>query len=137
MKRSELCELVLLEADNIRKNCTDGEISRLDIGLLSPLISDKCIYGLMTGSCENRRTMELVKDLPSHFERVYEVDDNDNEDEWTEEILLNSTVKFETNLNETMKIVFSPIEVYITLSGSDNKNLIDYIKGISNTLDIK
>lgn len=133
MTREELCKLVLLEANNIKKSCTAEEILKLDINLLCPLDEFRCIYGQMTGSCHNRRTTELVKDLPVYFENVfdyYQVGD----------ITVNETLKrevnFSVNLSTMLKEVFSPIEVYISLPESDNENLINYIKGTSKELNI-
>lgn len=132
MTREELCKLVLLEADNIKKNCTEEEISELDFEFLDPSHPRKCIYGQMTGSCFSKRTLELVKELPTHFEYLY---DFDREDVQLDEVL-NVATSFRFDPIEEHKLVFSPIEVYITLPEADNENLINYIKGISKELNI-
>lgn len=132
MTREELCKLVLLEADNIKKNCSEEEISKLDFEHLDPSNPRKCIYGQMTGSCFTERTLDLVVNLPNHFEHIY---DYEQENIPLDEVL-NAEATFRFDPIEEHKLVFSPIEVYITLPEADNENLINYIKGISKELNI-
>lgn len=127
MTRKELCELVLLEADNIKQYCTEEEISKLDIGTLNPEHVEKCIYGQMTGNCESSRSLNLIQDLPIFFNEIMQ--------DSTKETLKNTTKNYRGN--EFGKYVFSPIEVYISLPNANNKNLINYIKGINPVLKIK
>lgn len=48
------------EAKLLAKHCTREEKDRLVLELIEPQAHDKCIYGLMTGSCHSDRALSLI-----------------------------------------------------------------------------
>ena len=129
MNKNKLFQLVKKEAENLKIHATSEEIAKLDLKYLDPEYKDKCVYGLMTRHCESKRANELIMQC---CERVYEA----------EEARIHATMEVAI-LNGKPKIekrskYFSPIEVYIGLRGQkengNNKNLVDFLKGETDTL---
>lgn len=56
----ELEELVIQEAINIKKYAIPSELKKLDFHQLDENHVEKCIYGQMTGNCENPRANQLI-----------------------------------------------------------------------------
>lgn len=124
MNKQQFHNLVTKEADHIKSFATKEEINKLDFKRLDPVCVLTCIYGQMTGSCGNERAREITpKTLPfiSNARLLPETTD-----EW----LLRIEKEYHSHQ------AFTPIEAYIVLTDSNNKGLIDYIKGKTNTLNL-
>lgn len=138
-RRQQLLELVKKEAKFLRTMLTSTEKDRLNFNRFYACNTEQCIYGLATGNCNSERAMELILD---GCERVYSRD-NDRELQYQ---LINgkpyyiSGQKNEDNSFITPRIAkfYSPIEVFIAEENeSNNKNLLNYIKGEKKTLVLK
>lgn len=134
---------VTVEANNIKIYATEEEKSRLNSKLLEPSSSKQCIYGQMTGSCFNDRAIELIsKCTPRYFT------------DGAMPYLFNGAAKFEsiaqhvcdepvedfrkrrTTLYCEVRY-FSAIETFISMrSSTSNENIIKYIKGEIETLEL-
>lgn len=122
--KKDFHQMVLDEANHLRKHATDEEKSKLDFKILSVNSGERCIYGQMTGSCVSDRACEL-------FQKTFRMIGSE-----CQEIERKGCTTYTEWLIEEdnyYKLDFSPIEVYITLKGSKNKQLIQYIKGEINT----
>lgn len=74
MKKAEFLQMVKNELDTIKAKATKYEIEKLNFRSFSHNLSNRCIYGQMTGSCYSERAKEL---MPKTF------DDIDNTwDDW-------------------------------------------------------
>ncbi len=108
--------MVLTEANHLRGHATDEEKSKLNFDSLEPDLASKCIYGQMTGCCESERANDLY---------LKRFDDRCTRGKTG----LYSFSSLFKNDNFLDREILTPIEVYITLKGSKNKKLIQYIKG--------
>lgn len=57
----QLKEDVRKEAQALRVHATKEERERLSIELLDPCRTDRCYYGLMTGNCNSGRAIQLIE----------------------------------------------------------------------------
>lgn len=134
-KRQILVELVKKEAENLRDRLKPGEKKKLNFDELDPDNESKCIYGQATGSCDSTRANFLIRNC---CERVYEIIEETHDKFKT--CKLNGKPKKVPDYERVDKY-FSPIELYIyqnkTKGKKYNKMLIDYLKGLTDTLNIK
>ena len=119
MITDELKRLVKNEAELLKKYATDEELLRLNIDKLSPCNGFRCIYGQMTGDCYTRRATELLNLCTKPYSQE-----------------VGQYVEAEDDLFGKHSRDFSPIELYISLDGARNKELISYLKDETNTLEI-
>lgn len=116
--------MVLDEANHLRKYATDKEKSKLDFDTLDIADPTLCIYGQMTDNCHSDRAKEL-------FDKKFSAIGRQCEDDIRAGcVLFTDWIKEDKSWSN---LIFSPIEVYITLKGSKNEQLIHYIKGEINT----
>jgi hypothetical protein len=138
----QLKEDVRKEAEALRVHATDRERGRLIGALFNPRTSCGCIYGLLSGFCHSDRAVELIqKCCVRHFK-------NNN-------ILLIATVGFPGVVDRVvMEPVenlatyrgdgsgriepeyYSAIEAYILLPEANNANLIAYLRGETDNLEL-
>lgn len=128
-RKIRLNNLVKKEATLLRENATSEEKSRLNFNFFNPTMVDSCIYGQMTGHCDNLRANELIeKSCP----RVFNNDKNGSLNE--DDIRLNGSP-----INRSRHSYWSPIEIYVYknrhgVNVQNNKYLINYIKGDTDKL---
>lgn len=120
-QKKELIELVKIEAKNLREKATKEELDKLKISELNTIMASACIYGQMTGWCYSDRADFLIKQCT---EKVYDGQTGVNR---SEEFVDMDTKRF---------YYWSPIEVYIAQDLPQNANLIDYLKGKTNKLEL-
>lgn len=125
--KKDFYQMVIEEAQHLREHATDEEKSKLDFDKLRVSSVVLCIYGQMTGVCNSPRAKELFSKT---FEDIGMSCDEDVRKGCT-------TFRELTNMMDVEAVddeyaAWSPIEVYITLKGSKNENLIQYIKGETN-----
>lgn len=123
MITEELKTLVADEAQHLRTFATKEERERLDFSNLHPANDKRCIYGQMCRGCFTDRATELVAQCAKPFSKFL----TDYEPVPEEEGWVN---KYSTRL------YFSPIEYYIIQKGANNENLINYLKGETDQLDL-
>jgi hypothetical protein len=136
MITEKLKELVRIEADNLRKHASGSELSKLDFDSLDVNNTQLCVYGQMTGFCHSPRAIELIKSSAQEFVFV-------NEDsgfiELEFENFKNRWIRKEfksVNSVEYSERYFSPIETYIYQTDAKNKELIEYLRGETDTLEL-
>jgi hypothetical protein len=129
-----LAELVIEEATNLKKVANQSEIDRLSPALddLDADLANRCIYGQMTGNCFNDRASLLIRECAT---QVYNVV---NEDSPVSASVLNGKPKAVSGIDRKYAY-FSPIEKYIVISKKKTgiKALLEYIKGIRPTIEVK
>lgn len=114
----QLKEDVRKEADALRVHATGEERGRLDITTMRPNDTSLCYYGQMTGYCDSPRATELINKCACVF--FYADSDKDN---------LNPIYEFKDYR-------WSAIEFYTGLPEANNANLIAYLKGEIDTLEL-
>lgn len=114
----QLKEDVKKEAEALRVHATREEREKLDLKAMIPTHPERCYYGLMTGECDSARASELIQKCTTVF--------------------LNFThQENEVEVSEGFKkYKMSPIEYYIGLPEAKNANLIAYLRGETETLDL-
>lgn len=105
---------VAAEAKALRLHATREELDRLDIKTLDPNSTGNCIYGTMTGDCDNARATRLIKACT----KIYLKNWND----------------LESKTNEFSNYYWSSIEAYILLPEANNPGLIAYLRGETDDL---
>lgn len=138
MNIDTLKSLVISEATALKSTADQYELERLDFRVLDPTEHTSCIYGQMTGSCFNKRAEELIATCATKLvvgEIGSEVSDIDD------------CVSIENDKDcrrsrDTGDVYFSPIEMFIAQNQTsldcfieNNKILIDYLKGKTDTLN--
>lgn len=119
------------EAEALRVHATKEELGRLELDKLQPSNEDYCIFGLMTGNCYSKRAAELIdKCAISHFDML--PDSMDEVDEYK----VDKDEDFITSRIQQRGHTFSAIEAYICLPKARNANLVSYLRGETETLDL-
>lgn len=124
---SELKKLVKDEADKLKQFATADELVKLDFDQLSPRDMTRCIYGQIAGVCFNERAVELLNKCAKPL-----IDDYGDYFDGIDLRLTERPERFD-NHDERW---FSPIEVYITQREANNENLIQYLRGEVEDLDL-
>lgn len=114
----QLKEDVKKEAEALRVNATAEELGRLDFDRLNPNSATRCIYGQMTHECDSPRATELItKCTKTYIEAASDI--------------------HRIKLNEKFaEFRWSPIEFYILQDDARNANLIAYLRGETETLEL-
>lgn len=127
MITEQLKELVREEARNLREKATKEELGRLDFDTLNPMSERRCIYGQVTGSCISKRAVELIQNCCN---KVVSANGKGSD-------VSDAALDFEgLNLFNSRFSYWSPIELYIGRDGAKNANLIAYLKGEIDTLEL-
>lgn len=108
------------EIYNIKKYATEEELSRLNFDTLAPDYYENCIYGQMTGSCFSIRGTELVILCCRTTTSFKEISD---------------TYVQNVKPRKTM-LAHSYLEHYIYNYSSNNKHIIDFLRGEVDKLTI-
>lgn len=137
----QFLEDVRKEARALRENATADEIAKLNIGELNPESFFECIYGQMAGSCQNVRASELIhlccpRFFTNNTYRDYESMEDAIKTVNGEKITdIDSPVKLRVH-RENWLVHLSSIEAYIMTPEAKNANLISYLKGETDTLEL-
>jgi hypothetical protein len=135
----QLKEDVRKEAEALRVHATSEELGRLDIDALDPKLNATCIYGLMTTHCNSDRAIHLIESCACRFvktDSICSIEDNGFKE--IQEVINGAKVD---NLQQSRKDLFGPghysaIEAYILLPEARNENLIAYLRGETETLEL-
>lgn len=129
----QLKEDVMKEAEGLRVHATSEELGHLEAALLRPTDARYCIYGLMcNGDCYSQRAAELIdKCAISHFDML-----PDTVEELDAFITDKPKDFLATRIDQMSNKIYSAIEAYIQLPGSKNANLIAYLRGETETLEL-
>jgi hypothetical protein len=135
--RQDLVADVIKEANAIKANATKQEIDRLDFNEFDPFSLRNCIYGKMTGNCFCIRAADLIELCTPRFFKSGVASRRHRTFDDIKEYVNGEKVKdFFKNRTETCGAHFSAIEAYIILEDANNKNLIDFIKGQTEILQL-
>lgn len=130
---------VINEAIALRKHATKEERGRLDFSKLRVMSQWECIYGQITGDCFSRRAAELIalcctryfhSGAVRHGNYMGQVIDNANGTKKPIDFISTRSG------NALGYKYYSAIEAYITLPDAKNKNLIAYLRGEAETLNL-
>lgn len=136
---TDLLSDVRKEAENLRVHATKEERERLSTEILNGQDPANCIYGLCTGSCVSARAHELLTlCCPVYIDNV-QYDPYEDSFESTlavsDKVGTLESVRF-TAENYTRIYWISPIEAYIMLPFAKEANLIAYLRGETETLEL-
>jgi hypothetical protein len=134
----QLKEDVRKEAEALRVNATKEERGRLSFDKLKPRREDGCIYGQMCGSCHNVRSVTLIQECtPRYFKDEGFTRITFEGFEGIQERVNGETVDNFIEDRTNLKVGhFSAIEAYILLSEANNANLVSYLRGETETLEL-
>jgi hypothetical protein len=132
---------VINEAIALRTHATQQERNKLCIQLLNPRSQTNCIFGLMTGDCDSTRALELIQKCASRY--VVDCNFTAIKFDGFNRIKEHINGRYVENLSEKRHNRFSnadayyaTIEAYILLPKAKNENLIAYLRGDIEELDI-
>lgn len=136
----QFLEDVRKEVDAVKLNATPNEIARLEFKKLEPTSFTRCIYGQMTGDCQSLRASELILlCCPRYFENNlgnYEsLEDAVGEVNGKQIAGIGSPEKLYQHRSDWL-IHLSALEAYILAPEAKSENLIAYLKGETDTLDL-
>lgn len=117
------------EAILLKKFATSEELGRLSFRKLEPKDVDQCIYGLTCGNCANERAQELLDKCAVAMGMELEADCK------IKPIKGQSAAERIAGVHPAI-YYFSAIEVYIAQDGADTRQLIRFLKGKVDTLDL-
>jgi hypothetical protein len=135
----QLKEDVRKEAEALKIHATKEELAALDISNLRPEHVDKCIYGQMTGYCNSERGAELIYACACRY--INDCDISDIKEDGFERIqkkVNGNTVEgfIDNRRNGFPTLHYSAIEAYILLPEANNANLIAFLRGETETLEL-
>ncbi len=140
--KKDLIKDVTKEAIALKQNATKAEINRLDFSSLDPEDHCGCIYGQMTGDCRSSRASALIFKSCKRFidftsaskiRTLKDVRENVNGETING---VNSDKDFlRTRDNGDIKY-FSTIESYILMPFAKNNNLVAFLKGETDALNL-
>lgn len=139
---ADLIADVKAEAEKLKNTATATELARLNIKYVRPDSHSHCIYGQITGSCfSGRATALIMACTPRYFERdvIEWVCTQDEKMPVNEAIrFANGTVveSFASDRQQRWPMHYSAIEAYICTEGAKIKNLVGYLKGETDTLEL-
>ncbi len=128
------------EVRAIKANATPEEIEKLNFSRLNPLRPTNCIYGQMTGICNSKRAEELMNKscIRQTVQTKYGVEDFEDKSFTEIKGLINGEYKkstWEVSSGRTYSYL-SALEAYICLKGAKNENIIKFLKGETETLEL-
>jgi|ERR1044072_387937 hypothetical protein len=138
----QLKEDVRKEAEALKIHATKEERDRLCLSELNPTGVKACIYGLMTGHCDSPRSLELIQQCTARYVRCSALALISQDGFKT--IYSNVNGVTVSNLNKKRPTIFdtedishySMIEAYILLPDANNANLISFLRGETETLEL-
>jgi hypothetical protein len=136
----QLKEDVRKEAEALKIHATKEELSKLDIASFDANCNDTCIYGLIARTCTTARAHELISKC---CKVLIENGRFLPRSKGVDSIRLAPMVDSET-LNEARTIgggmtnlkYLSTIEAYIMLPEANNANLIAFLRGETESLEL-
>jgi hypothetical protein len=134
----QLKEDVRKEAEALKIHATKEERGKLNIKRLQPETRYGCIYGGMTGDCDSDRAIELISKCACRF--IVDNSFTEIEEEGFERIRKKvNGVKvddLQDKRHGSKQAHYSAIEAYILLPDAKNTNLIAYLRGETEMLEL-
>lgn len=133
---------VIAEATALKAMATPEELEMLNFEDLDPQDPCNCIYGQMAGSCSNLRASELIFGCCRQYinHRFAQHDTLDAiiasaSGPTIEGVVDGNTLKEHRDLGFTLNH-YSSIEAYIMIEGAKNAELISFLRGETDTLEL-
>ncbi len=146
ISKSTFLKDVRYEVEMLRQHATDDEKENLVFRFFDPDNFQQCIYGLMTGDCRSHRAQELmdkscirVMDIPKQTFTSNSLNNSSFNDP---RFVINGkysgqTWKDDESYKNRRDMRFlSALEGYIYLKDAKNRNVLDYIKGKIDVLEL-
>lgn len=147
MKKKDFLRDVMHEIEMLKKHGTKAEKNRLNFDKFSPNSAQQCIYGQMTGDCRSKRAHKLME---LSCVRIFDLSASDCDIH--ESMHMNTVLKYVNGPFKSQgwdkpftyipKLIYryfnylSVLEGYIKLD-RNNKEIIEYIKGEIDTLNLE
>lgn len=119
MKTKNILKHTLREIKRLKKHATPEQLDNLDFDKLDPGDNYKCIYGQMTGNCDNTEALYLFDKCARRIVTDFLLFEH-------KESKVDKTKKDITN--------YSILEVFIYHFDENNEDIINYLKGDSKGL---
>lgn len=138
--KKQFLQDVSSEASLLKNYATEEEVAKLDFDRLRFDNRRSCIYGQMTGDCRSIRAQILLASCCKRFvansDLLIPHPSNWNPDKRPSFNKIKEFVNGTTQDRPDTVIYLSSIETYIALKGAKPKELIDYLKGTTDTLTL-
>ena len=134
----QLKEDVRKEAEALKVHATSEERAKLDANLLDPTTRTGCIYGGIADHCDSPRAIELISKCACQ----YFVDNNfsdiqyDGFERISKHVNGTTVGNLEYKRHNSDATHYSAIEAYILLPEANNANLIAFLRGETETLEL-
>jgi hypothetical protein len=134
----QLKDDVRKEAEALKIHATVEELSKLNIEELDPETRTDCIYGGISGDCDSPRAIELISKCACR----YIIDDHlpgikyDGFERIAKYINGTKVADLHKKRHGSEFAHYSAIEAYILLPEANNANLISFLRGESETLEL-
>ncbi len=125
---------VIKEIENLKEYTTKEEKGILNFKVLKPLSPELCIYGQMTGDCDSKRAVVLLKQCAVKWV-AYQLLENTFKPAKSRKG--QKTMPTALNISWGGRNSFSALEHFIVNFPEHNKNILGYIKGTSKNLKLK
>lgn len=130
---------VAYEVKSLREVATKDELKKLNTFYFNPNNIEKCIYGLMTGTCMSHRAAELMEECVKSFFVNISVGDIESIGEqliYPNEYRKNTT--WILNAREHGPNVLTALEHFLMFPEAEPsiKNVIDYLNGKTDILEL-
>ena len=139
----QFIEDVKKEAIALRQYATPEELHKLNLNTLNPVSLFECIYGQMTGNCKSSRASMLIMNCCRQFiKNSFDEDDIDTITQMAVGKRLDGADNLESfekarGCRFELEILYlSALEAYIMMPDADVANLLSYLKGETDTLDL-
>ena len=141
--KEQFLQDVRTEVEALKANATKKEVEKLNIEHFNPDSKQDCIYGQMTGSCESVRAKELMDSAcvrvtsSTYFmgEKTFNNLSSYINGEYTGQTWTDNMYEDEDRYIRKYSYI-SMLEMYIFLKGASPKNIMDYLKGEVETLEL-
>lgn len=133
-----LLDDVRKEAENLKVHAMREEINRLDISFLNPRDRNTCIYGMVANDCHSDRAIDLIEKCCVRYFKNEDFTSIKNEGfNGIVKRVNGATVReFKSDRQRSIPGHYSVIEAYILLPEAKNANLIAFLKGETETLEL-
>ena len=133
-----LIDDVKKEAAALKVHATKEELGRLDVQTFCANDFDRCIYGQMTGNCASKRANKLISTCCQVYINNESYDRHKSDiPGFRHSFKLSALNRLRNNNQDWVELIYlSPIEAYIMRPDAKNANLIAYLKGETETLEL-
>lgn len=152
MELKEFYKIVEEEVKLLRENINEEEVSNIGI-MFESGYTQSCVYGQITGHCSSNRSKYLMNKCVSywvsnssylddvrvgHMHSDYDVCFFEYRLSINSSLQDSSPYEFVEDVEDSRNYYsYTPLEAYIMLYGSKDNEIIDYLKGDTNELNLE